>query len=85
MSDYLIPVPIEVVEIIDRFIDREHSAARKFTNREVLDKSGAYSLHEAASSVYARGYHDGRMAERARTNGERQRAFDAEQATKETP
>ncbi|QPZ39715.1 hypothetical protein [Paramicrobacterium chengjingii] len=85
MNGYPTPVPIEVVEIIDRFIEREHDAARKFTNREVLDESGAYSLHEAASSVYARAYHDGRMAERARTNGERQRARDTERANEETP
>ena len=72
MSDWT-PVPIEVVETVDRFIEAEHRDADRFSNREVLDESGAYSLHIAASKVYARGYQDGRMAERARANAERQR------------
>ena len=73
---YDIPVPIAVVETIDRFIGDEFRDAAKYSNREVLDDSGAYSLHEAAAQVYARGYQDGLMAERARANGERQRARD---------
>lgn len=70
------PVPITVIESVDRFIDKEHDDARKFSNREVLDGSGAYSLHSVAGGIYARGYQDGRMAERARANGERQRERD---------
>jgi hypothetical protein len=35
--------------------------------------------------VYARAYHDGRMAERARNNGERQRARDRARAREEAP
>jgi hypothetical protein len=85
MSDYPTPVPIEVVEIIDRYIDNEHRDAQKFSNREVLDDSGAYALHDAVSRVYARAYHDGRMAERARNNGERQRARDRARAREEAP
>lgn len=70
------PVPIAVVELVDRFIEGEHRDAHRFTNREVLDDSGAYSLHGTAADVYARGYQDGRMAERARSNNERQRERD---------
>lgn len=70
------PVPIAVIESVDRFIADEHRDARKFSNREVLDDSGAYSLHGVAAGVYARGYQDGRMAERARSNNERQRERD---------
>lgn len=73
---YDIPVPIAVVETIDRFIGDEFRDAAKYSNREVLDDSGAYSLHGAAAQVYARGYQDGLMAERARANGERQRERD---------
>lgn len=73
---YDIPVPIAVVETIDRFIGDEFRDAAKYSNREVLDDSGAYSLHGAAAHVYARGYQDGLIAERARANGERQRQRD---------
>lgn len=76
MSGYPTPVPIEVVEIVDRFIDDEHRDAGKYINRELLDSSGTHALHDAASRIYARAYHDGRMAERARANAERQRARD---------
>lgn len=77
-----IPVPVVVVEIVDRFIGDEYRDAAKFSNREILDDSGAYSLHGTAAEVYARGYQDGRMAERQRANGERQRERDRRRAEK---
>ncbi len=83
MSIDITPVPIDVVETIDRFISTEHADARKWVNRELLDDSGAYSLHQAAAQVYKRGYLDGAMAERARQNGERQRERFAAHANKE--
>lgn len=75
-NEWPAPVPIAVVEIVDQFIGDEHRDARKFTNRELLDDSGAYRLHLTAAEVYARGYQDGRMAEMARASGERQRERD---------
>ena len=75
------PVPIAVVEAVDRYIGDEFRDAAKFSNREVLDDSGAYSLHGVAAEVYARGYQDGRMAERQRANGERQRERDRARST----
>lgn len=69
---------------IDRFIDDEFRVAAKYSNREVLDESGAYALHGAAAGVYARGYQDGRLAERQRANGERQRERDRARAERES-
>ena len=73
MSDLPAPVPVDVVETVDRFVDDEHRDAHKYTNREVLDGSGIYTLHTTAANIYARGYDDGRRAERARANAERMR------------
>ena len=73
MSNLPAPVPVDIVEAVDRFVDDEHRDARKYTNREVLDESGIYTLHTTAASIYARGYDDGRRAERARANAERTR------------
>lgn len=79
-----IPVPLAVVESVDRYIGDEIRDAAKFSNREVLDESGAYSLHGVAAEIYARGYQDGRMAERQRANGERQRERDRARAAQES-
>ena len=79
-----IPVPIAVVETVDRYIADEYRDAAKWSNRDVLDDSGAYSLHGVAAEVYARGYQDGRMAERARANGERQRERDRARAAQKS-
>lgn len=79
-----IPVPIAVVEAVDSYIDDEFRDAAKFSNRELLDDSGAYSLHGIAAEIYARGYQDGRMAERQRANGERRRERDRARAAQES-
>lgn len=73
---YGIPVPVAVVEMVDQYVSAEYREASKFSNRAVLDESGAYSLHGLAAELYARGYQDGRMAERARADGERRRERD---------
>lgn len=70
------PEPYEVVEMVERYVDKELDDARKFDNREPLDDSGVYSLHLLAAAIYAKGALDGERAASERERRRNQRDFD---------
>ena len=69
--------PLDVAQEVELFIDAEYRAAAKFSNREILDDSGAYSLHSLAARIYQMGFNDGRAVEGWKRNEQRQRTKDA--------
>jgi hypothetical protein len=66
-------LPAELVHEVERFISSEHEAATKFSNREPLDESGAFTLHRLAARIFAAGVEAGEFAEAARDRGRRER------------
>lgn len=73
--------PLSVAQEVERFVDGEFRDAAKFSNREVLDESGVYSLHEVAAHIYQLGFNDGRQVENWKRNEQRQRAKDVQRQT----
>jgi hypothetical protein len=67
---------VEITQMVDDFIDREHCDAAKYTNRTPLDDSGAFSLHQLAADIYALGFSEGQRVEMFRKMQEHQRAKD---------
>ncbi|MGF3056170.1 hypothetical protein [Microbacterium sp. YY-01] len=65
--------PFEVVQDVERWCESELENIRKYTNREPMDETTIYGIHELAAKAYARGYADGRTAEAARSDGARRR------------
>jgi hypothetical protein len=55
------PEPLPVSQEVEQFIYGEFSNAEKYDNRDLLDKSGIYSLHRLAARIYAMGYRDGHL------------------------
>lgn len=72
MSD-AIPVPQNVVQEVEDYIDKELSDRDKYENRTPLDESGIWSLHRLAARIYARGFGEGERIEAERGRGERRR------------
>jgi hypothetical protein len=70
--------PLDVAQEVERFVYDEFRDAAKYSNREPLDESGVYSLHELAARIYQRGFNDGRQVEGWKRNEQRQRVKDAE-------
>ncbi|MBE5453441.1 hypothetical protein E3G52_000305 [Mycobacteroides abscessus] len=60
--------PQPVIDLVEHYISDECRQSEQYDNREPLDESGCWSLHELAAQIYAKGYDDGERAE-----GERQR------------
>ncbi|MUL47583.1 hypothetical protein FZI85_25040 [Mycobacterium sp. CBMA293] len=63
-----VPVPDDVVQVVEQYVEGELSDAVKFDNRAPLDESGIWSLHRLAANIYAKGFEAG-----TRVEGERQR------------
>lgn len=61
MSDKPIE-PFEVMLAVENWVEGELMDSRKYTNREPLDGSGVYSLHDLAATIYAMGWKQGHLA-----------------------
>lgn len=72
--------PLDVAQSVESYVDGEFRDAAKYSNRELLDESGVYSLHELAARIYQMGFNDGRQVEGWKRNEQRQRVKDAERA-----
>lgn len=74
-----IPVPVSIVQEVERYVDDELADAKKFDNRTPLDESGVWSLHEVVARAYAKGFSDGQFAadEKARRRASRAEAREA--------
>lgn len=79
MSD-VIPVPQQVIEVVERWVDKELRDAEKYENRTPMDESGIFSLHRMSAEVYAAGFDAGERAAEARARGYNQRRRDRESA-----
>lgn len=67
------PVPVDVVQSVEGYVDSELADAAKYDNRQPLDESGVYSLHVLVAAAYGRGFADGEHAQAARALGRRAR------------
>lgn len=70
--------PRDVVDMVERYVDKAHRDAAKYSNSELLDDSGVWSLHKLAAEIYAAGYRDGETAESVKQNSARLRKKDLE-------
>lgn len=78
MADLAItPAPSDVVDSVERYVDKEYADARQYENRSLLDESGVYSLHQLVAQAYARGWADGERVAATKERGRRQRERDA--------
>lgn len=77
MNGHDIPVPVEVVERVDQYVENELRDADRYENREPLDESGIWSLHGLVADAYAFGWAAGARAEARRADGRRQREREA--------
>lgn len=75
--------PMAVAQQVEAYAATEHEEARKWENRELLDESGVYQLHELAARIYALGFNDGRNSEMQRYEGKLRRERDAARASRE--
>lgn len=59
--------PAEVVQMVDRYVEKAHRDAEQASNVELLDEGQAFSLHMLAAEVYALAWdHATRAAESRR-------------------
>jgi hypothetical protein len=79
MSDNNIE-PQPVIDVVERYVERELRDLAQYTNREPFDESGVWSLHQAARDIYVLGVEDGRRQEAARNRGQRAREREAARA-----
>lgn len=77
------PIPMDVAQIINMYVESELRDMRRFTNREPLDESGISGLHNAAARVYSLGYAAGRRYQNALADGERQRERERKESSDE--
>lgn len=70
----------DVARQVETFVSEEFRQARQYDNREVLDSSGVWKLHDLAAKLYAQGFLAGRAVEGVRVSGERERERDAARA-----
>lgn len=70
------PVPPQIIESVERYIDEELADARKYENRWPLDESGISSLHLLVADIYAAGFEAGERVAQIRARGVRQREVD---------
>lgn len=59
MSEPFYPEPSEVAQEVDQYLYGEFSDAEKYSNRDLLDESGIWSLHRLAARIYAMGFREG--------------------------
>ena len=69
--------PLSIAQEVERYVNDEFRDAAKYSNRELLDESGVFSLHELAARIYQTGFNDGRAVEGWRRNEQRQRSKEA--------
>lgn len=58
--------PADVVQRVDRFVDKAHADAAKYDNVELLDEGQAFSLHLLAAEIYALAWNDATHAAEVR-------------------
>ena len=58
----LSPVPAHVIQEVNEYLRSERSAVEQYSNRELLDDSGRWSLHALARTIYAHGWTEGHLA-----------------------
>lgn len=68
--------PPPVIDLVERYVDRELRDVEQYSNRTPLDSSGVWSLHQLARDVYALGVGDGIAQEARRQSGQRNRDND---------
>lgn len=73
--------PLHVAQDVESYVDGEYRDAAKYSNRDLLDDSGVYSLHELAARIYQRGFNDGRAVEGWKRNEARNRSRAAQEGT----
>lgn len=73
--------PLPVAQDVESYVDGEHRDAAKYSNRDLLDDSGVYSLHELAARIYQRGFNDGRTVEGWKRHEQRNRSRAAQEET----
>lgn len=73
--------PLAVAQDVESYVDGEHRDAAKYSNRDLLDDSGVYSLHELAARIYQRGFNDGRAVEGWKRNEQRNRTRATQEGT----
>lgn len=73
--------PTDVILKVEQYVDKEIHDAGEYSNRELLDQSGVWSLHALAAEIYALGFDDGERAEGERSRRQRGRERDAEKHT----
>ncbi|MCX2931358.1 hypothetical protein ORI20_13825 [Mycobacterium sp. CVI_P3] len=76
MKNAIIPVPGEIVDLVDEYVRKQLDDAKQYDNRSPLDESGIFSLHRLASEIYAAGFEAGVRVEGARASGVDQRRRD---------
>lgn len=73
--------PLAVAQDVEFYVEGEHRDAAKYSNRDLLDESGVYSLHELAARIYQRGFNDGRAVEGWKRNEQRNRTRTTQEGT----
>ena len=53
------PVPYRVLQMVNGFVSKERGDVAKYDNREFLDESCVWDLHELARMIYAAGWTEG--------------------------
>ena len=61
--------PVQVVDLVERYVAEQRLDVEKFENRSLLDDSGVFSLHLLAAEVYALAWDDATRAAEARRIG----------------
>jgi hypothetical protein len=78
VSDHGHPEPFDVAQMVEEYVSKAHHDAEQYTNSELLDASGVYSLHRLAAAIYAKGWQDGHVTGSDAQRRERQREKDRE-------
>lgn len=71
--------PRDVIDMVERYVDKSLRDAQKYSNSQPLDDLGVFNLHRLAAEIYAVGFKDGEIAESVRQNSARTRRREAEQ------
>ncbi|OCB57666.1 hypothetical protein A5677_17025 [Mycobacterium malmoense] len=74
------PVPQDVVQEVESYVEKELSDRDKYSNRMPLDESGIYSLHRLVARIYGMGFDAGERVEAERSRAMRNRLRDTTKA-----
>lgn len=64
-------LPREAVDSIEAYVDKQLRDAKQYSNSELLDESGVFSLYRLAAGIYALGYEHGEVIAELRCNSRR--------------